>query len=45
MSENFRQFIERLRSVRQAVHDDRWKRALKEKASKMWRGKELNHAA
>ena len=37
--------IERLRSVRQAVRDDKWKRALKEKASNLWRGKELNHAA
>ena len=36
--------IERLKSVRQAVRDDRWKRDLREKAKTLWR-KELNHAA
>jgi hypothetical protein len=37
--------IERLKSLKQAVRDDKWKSALKEQASKLWRGKELNHAA
>lgn len=37
--------IERLKSARQAIRDDRWKRALREKAQESWRGKELNHAA
>lgn len=35
--------IERLKSARQAVRDDRWKRELREKASNL-RPKQLNHA-
>ena len=36
--------IQRLKSERQAFKDDRWKRALEEKSSKLWR-KQLDHAA
>jgi len=37
--------IQRLKSKRQAMRDDRWKRELREKATNLWRGKQLNHAA
>ena len=37
--------IERLRSERQAVRDDRWKTQLRNQSSKLWRDKVLNHAA
>lgn len=37
--------IQRLKSPGQVMRDDRWKRKLKEQASNLWRGKELNHAA
>lgn len=37
--------IERLKSARQAIRDDRWKTALKNQARDLWRSKELNHAA
>jgi hypothetical protein len=37
--------IERLKSVHQAIRDDRWKREMREKSATMWRGRQLNHAA
>lgn len=37
--------IERLKSARQAIRDDRWKRELREKSSTLWHAGTLNHAA
>ena len=36
--------IERLRSARQAIRDDGWKRDLREKSRELWSGAQLNHA-